>query len=93
VINLLLISGCASTWASLSTGGLKALAAVQLFLSSIICFIAIISMALGIHKILKRRRERKEGEKSKSNPEINSEKSSNEVHIHVETTRETGEQL
>lgn len=91
MINLLLISGCASTWASLSTGGLKALAAVQLFFSSVVCFIVFVSLALGIRKFLIRRRERKTAEKSESNHQINSAKGGNEVHVHVQTTQESGE--
>ena len=89
-MNLLLISGCASTWATLSTGGLKALAAVQLFLSSIVCFIAIISLAHGIHKLLKRRKEKKA---ATSGLNTSTGKDCNEVQVHVETNPATGDTL
>ena len=65
IINVLILSGSTVTWASnISERGLRALAAVQLMLSSVIVFIAVVSVAQGvsvfIRKIRQKRAEKKE---------------------------------
>ena len=59
VINLLLISGCAATWANISSAGMKALAVIQLLLSSIIAFAVMVSLSYALMMFLSKRRQRR----------------------------------
>lgn len=89
VINLLLISGCASTWANMSQRGLKALAACQLLLSSIVCFIGGVSLAHGLYLLLKHRRGRKASQNPESTQGSECVKAREEVHVHVDATHDS----
>ena len=77
IINLLLISGCAATWANISSTGMKALAVIQLLLSSIIAFVVVLSMAHGVVMLLNKRRQRRMNGRGESS------KASGAVHVHV----------
>lgn len=59
IINILILSGSTSTWADISEGGLRALAAVQLLLSSVIVFIAAVSVVLGSYTFIQKRRAKR----------------------------------
>lgn len=59
IINVLILSGSTVTWASVSSRGLRALAALQLMLSSVVVFIAVISVLYGVGIFFRRRRAKK----------------------------------
>jgi hypothetical protein len=56
IINILILSGSTVTWASVSSGGLRAIAALQLVLSSAVVFVAAISVLYGVVMFFRKRR-------------------------------------
>ncbi len=59
IINVLILSGSTVTWASVSSRGLRALAALQLMLSSVVVFVALISVLYGVGVFFRKRRAKR----------------------------------
>ncbi len=79
IINVLILSGSTITWASdISGRGLRALAVVQLLLSSAVVFVAVISVLHGVRAFLRKRRAKRNAKEAPADGLDGSI-----VHVHV----------
>lgn len=88
MINLLLLSGCATTWADVSSGGMKALASVQLLLSSFVVFFGVVLIAHGVHRLVSKWRLSRGTDEDfgkEGDPESSQSKEISEIRVHVTT--------
>lgn len=88
IINVLILSGSTVTWASnISERGLRALAAVQLMLSSVIVFIAVASVAQGVSVFIRKTRQKRAEKK-----EYRDGRDGNIVRVHVSAAGSNAEE-
>jgi len=95
VLNLLLISGCAVTWADISSEGMTAFGVIQLLLSSVLAFVVAASVTIGVVKLVKgylaeRRKKRasasvEDQEAASSETKRDKTRQADGIHIHIDT--------
>jgi hypothetical protein len=97
VLNLLLISGCAVTWADISSEGMKAFGVIQLLLSSVLAFVVVASVTIGVVKLAKaylaeKRKKRASARASAADQEAASSENkqektrqTDEIQVHIDT--------